>query len=187
MRAVLSSAKITSANDLALMTHPIHEARLEEGRLAVVSARNISSTQRMGQQHGHTPRRKHSSELNVHWRDAPPWASTIAAVPGHAPGIGATDSDQVPGKGSNKQALLLPQNLPSQSEEMVTSLHLKWERRAARSIPMSASSVVYGARAYLMSCCCPIRCVFEIYVTLTTAKRPSTSRAGPRGYGASSP
>jgi hypothetical protein len=51
MRAILSSAKITSANDLALMTHRIHEARLEEGRLAVVSARNISSTQRMVQQH----------------------------------------------------------------------------------------------------------------------------------------
>jgi hypothetical protein len=51
MWTILSLAKITSANDLTMMTQRIHEAWLEEGRLAVVSARNISSTQRMVQQH----------------------------------------------------------------------------------------------------------------------------------------
>jgi hypothetical protein len=48
---------------------------------------------------------------------------------------------------------------------------------SARSILTSTSSVVYGARASLMSCCCPIRCVLQIFLALTTAKPPSSSRA----------
>jgi hypothetical protein len=46
MRPILTSAKAMSANDFIEMGDRIHQARLEEGRLAAVSIMNTSGAQR---------------------------------------------------------------------------------------------------------------------------------------------
>jgi hypothetical protein len=42
--------------------------------------------------------------LNVYWSDSPPRALTTGVDSDHAPDAVHPDPDQVPGKGSNKQA-----------------------------------------------------------------------------------